>query len=221
MASAEAFLGQLVNLRSLNIKVVGPEEALIFQKLIDPQATPSPDSAIATGDNPLTPLVAAPPSEGNLAPRPAAGSSSKPNLPNIFCPKLEAITTDQVDGPELKALVTKRRELGVPLKSLYISEHDEVSKKDEKWLRANLEEVQFFEPSDSEDEYDDIEVVLDEEGWTDEESGSGSDNDDVSHSEGDDDAVPTDENGEPLISPLARHMRRGRGRGPMGRHDLD
>ncbi|KAF8908889.1 hypothetical protein CPB84DRAFT_1724676 [Gymnopilus junonius] len=203
MASAEALLGQLVNLKSLNIKVVGPEEALIFHKLIDPQATqPPPDSA--------------------AAPQPAAGSSSRSDLARIFCPKLEAFTANQVDGAELRILVTKRRELGAPLKSLYISQFDEISKKDEKWLRANLEEVQFFEPSDSEEEYDDVEVILDEEGWTDEESRSGSEDEDGSHNEGDDDdEIPVDESGEPLISPLARHMRRSRGRGPTGNHDLD
>ncbi|PPQ65841.1 hypothetical protein CVT26_000775 [Gymnopilus dilepis] len=220
MASAEAFLGQLVNLKSLNIKIMGHEEALIFQKLIDPKAAPDPMSAASfTGDSPLTPLVAAPAStQAPLPPSSSSENTSKSKASEAFCPKLETLTTNEVEFDEIKALILKRKEIGIPIKSLFVSQLDGITKKEEKWLRENLEELEFFEPSDSDEDFEDedIEIVLDDDPWI---QGTGLSED--SESEGDEEDMTVDETGEPLISPLARHLRRGRGRGPTGNHDLD
>ncbi|KDR82760.1 hypothetical protein GALMADRAFT_57896 [Galerina marginata CBS 339.88] len=191
VASVEAFLGQLGKLKSMNLKVMGEEEATIFQKLINPYASrPSATS-----------------------PTPTAGG-----LPAFFCPQLEAITTNQINGSQLKDLVTARQKFGVPLKRVFMSHYDHITKKEEKWLRANVEELDFFEPSDS-DEDEDIELIIEH----DEDGLGGSDDESESESGGEDDGEepPRDENGEPLISPLARHMRRGRGRRAAGGADLD
>ncbi|KAF8964373.1 hypothetical protein BDZ97DRAFT_1700473 [Flammula alnicola] len=190
VATVEAFLGQLGKLKSFNLKVVGAEEAVIFQKLIDPAATP------------ITPAP------GVLGP-----------LPSIFCPALESITTNEVTGAQVKELVIARRKLGAPLKRVFMSHNDLVTKKEEKWLRENVEELDFFEPSDSEDEVDE-EVMLS--GYGNGDNGHEDDDDDEDEEEDDDDDVGDDghDHGPPLLSPLARHLGRGRGRRHHGM-DLD
>ncbi|KAJ3509523.1 hypothetical protein NLJ89_g5178 [Agrocybe chaxingu] len=176
VASVEGLLGQLKALKSFNLKVVGQEEHVIFQKLMDTGAG-RPSNATSESDS------------GRFG-----------ELPKLFCPLLESITTTEVPGEEIKRLVAARRTLGVPLKKVLMSETDHISKKDEKWIRAHVDELDFFEPSDSEDEELELEVLDDE----DEDSGD---------EDGDDDGGE-----EPFPSPFAQHLGRGR---RSGGPDLD
>jgi len=218
VSTVEAFLGQLGKLKALNLKIVGAEESVIFRKLIDPKATLesiiSPTTpGFASGQAPLTPLVAAPVSEQPTLPSVAPAT---PVLPTVFCPQLESLTTNEVEGSDIKELIIARRALGAaPLKRVLMSHHDHISKKDEKWIRENVEELDFYEPSDSDEDIDDFDI--EEVDMDTDEDGDGSDDDGD-----DDDDVLRDEHGEPLLSPLARHLRRGRGRrAPGGAGGLD
>ncbi|KAF5315274.1 hypothetical protein D9619_007196 [Psilocybe cf. subviscida] len=183
VASVEAIYSQLTKLVSLNIKVVGPEESVFFEKLIKPEAgrpTSGESSSSAAG---------------------SSGSSQLAALPSVFCPQLVNVTTNQVTGGMLRNLVEARKAAGVPLKRISMSHDDPVTREEEKWLRANVEELDFFEPSDSEDELSDGILYGDD---LEEES---------SDEDGDDHADEVDEDGDALMSPLARHLgprRRGR-----------
>ncbi|KAF8073848.1 hypothetical protein FPV67DRAFT_1479533 [Lyophyllum atratum] len=78
-------------------------------------------------------------------------------LPNkIYCPNLHTITTTGIDGADMRAFIEARKAAGVPIKRVMMSEEDDIEDKDEKWLRAHVEELDFFEPSDSEEEYVDL-----------------------------------------------------------------
>ncbi|KAF9483450.1 hypothetical protein BDN70DRAFT_851506 [Pholiota conissans] len=177
VASAHAFLDQLVILKSFNLKVT----------IVAAQALAAGAATSAT----------------------ASGSSSGPlSSPTLFCPKLETLTTNAVDGYRLKQLVETRKKLGAPIKRIFMSYNDRVSEKEEKWLRDNLEELEFFEPSDSEEEvevYGEEDDDDDSEDWetdSDAEGGDGGDG----REDGEDGDEP------PLISPLARHLGRRRRR---------
>ena len=101
----------------------------------------------------------------------------------------------------------------MPLTRVFMSNMDRVTAKEERWLRANLAELEFFEPSDSEDEvevYDPEMFDPDEDEWVDEDEDPDADG---AEGEGDDDDEP------PMISPLARHL--GRGARRRGRMDVD
>ncbi|KAH9480372.1 hypothetical protein JR316_0006970 [Psilocybe cubensis] len=195
VASVEVFLSQLTKLKALNLKVVGVEEEVFFNKLLVPNARGPSSSSQAS----------------------AAGSSTAPALPSVFLPQLKSITTNGVSGARLKNLVIARRDRGVPLTSVIISEQDSVSKKQEKWLRANVKEVEFFVPSDSEEEIDDDELDIIGIEERSEDDVDDDDNDEDGDDQPDD---VVDEDGQPLFSPLARHLRRGRG-GRAGGGGLD
>ncbi|KAF8195454.1 hypothetical protein BJ912DRAFT_1040399 [Pholiota molesta] len=131
VAAAHAFLDQLGNLKSLNLK-----------KLIDPSATSAPFDRDADPEEIAAYQAAAAQAAALSA---ASGSGSENNAHD-----------DSVDGFRLKQLVEARKKLGAPLKRVFMSHHDRVTEKEEKWLRANLEELEFFEPSDSEEEVEDF-----------------------------------------------------------------
>lgn len=180
VASVEAIYTQLTKLVSLNLKVVGAEEQVFFEKLVDPSfgRPTSGESSSNAADS--------------------SSASRLPALPSVFCPQLVNVTTNSVDGSLLRKLVEARKAAGVPLKRISMSHDDRVTREEEKWLRANVEQLDFFEPSDSEEDvlYDDD---LEEE---------------FSDEDGDDHADYLDEDGDILMSPLARHLgprRRGRG----------
>jgi hypothetical protein len=80
----EVLLSQLVSLKSLNLKLYGSEEEVIYDKLVDPRA--------------LTAI------------------SPRADIPKVFCPKLEEITTMGLNGKNMKALIIARRDAGAPLK---------------------------------------------------------------------------------------------------------
>ncbi|KAG6836683.1 hypothetical protein H0H93_004973 [Arthromyces matolae] len=91
-----------------------------------------------------------------LFPSPPSGASSSSSAARrIFCPNLYMITTSGIPGEEMRAFVEARASAGVPIKRVMMSEEDDVDERDAIWLRAHVEELDFFEPSDSEEEFDD------------------------------------------------------------------
>lgn len=199
VACADLFLDQLANLKSLNIKLVGDEEDVLFEKLVDPTRTVP--WHVRAGDN----------AEGGPVAAAAAAAGFK--LPAVFCAKLDTLTTNEADGARVQELVAARKAAGAPLARVFMSNMDRVTAKEERWLRANLAELEFFEPSDSEDEVE----VYDEDGdeWeTDDDA-------DLDADGAEDEDEDDDEDGDepPLISPLARHL--GRGARRRGRMDVD
>lgn len=91
-------------------------------------------------------------------------SASSTASPKPYCPNLHMITTRGIDGPTMRAFVEARRAAGFPVKQIMMSEGDEIGLKDEKWLRAHVEELDFFEPSDSEEELTEEEIIIIESG---------------------------------------------------------
>lgn len=71
----------------------------------------------------------------------------------LYCPNLHTIITTGIEGARVKAFVEARRAAGVPIKKVLMSEEDAIDEKEENWLRAHVDELEFFEPSDSEEEY--------------------------------------------------------------------
>lgn len=83
----------------------------------------------------------------------------------VFCPLLETLTTTGVNGKAMSAWIEQRTECGFPIKRLFMNDEDEVLSKDQEFLKAQVEEFDFFEGSDD-DEIDDIEMEDDEEDET-------------------------------------------------------
>ncbi|KAJ6508861.1 hypothetical protein C8R45DRAFT_969070 [Mycena sanguinolenta] len=75
-----------------------------------------------------------------------------------YCPKLESLRIEGIEGVVLKDLVMARKEAGAPFKQVFLGNLDVLSKKDEQWLRANVEQFDFFDPSDDEEEEEAVEV---------------------------------------------------------------
>ena len=154
--SAEALLGQLVKLKSLNIKTKRKvEEKIIVKKLAYPYAGRSSMEPPAPGIDPNTN------SEGyqqqdQQNPATAMFSSNAP-LPALFCPRLESLITYGVPGKEIKELLCARLKLGVPLKRVSMSQADALSIKEGCWIREHVEEFKLLEPPDSEDDFDEDE----------------------------------------------------------------
>lgn len=73
-----------------------------------------------------------------------------------YCPKLESLRIEGISGASVQKLVITRKEAGAPLTQVFIGSLDAVSKKEESWFRANVDQFDFFEPSD--DEQDAVEV---------------------------------------------------------------
>ncbi|KAF8817030.1 hypothetical protein BYT27DRAFT_7204821 [Phlegmacium glaucopus] len=196
VATVEAMLQQLTDLKALDLKCFGSEERVIFRKLIDPSAGRKKRGETKIDAQPL---------------------------PKIFCPALETLTVSLVSGHRVKTLVMARKIAGVPLKTLRLSYDDGITVKTAEWLRQNTEVLEFFEPSDSEDE---VEVDLDENGGDDDddddddddESDESDEEDEDEESEGEDDDLTLGPDGAPLLSPVAQHLSRRIGR---GRSDLD
>ncbi|KAG6856529.1 hypothetical protein H0H87_003454 [Tephrocybe sp. NHM501043] len=85
--------------------------------------------------------------------KPITGGPSSSH-PKVYCPALYSITTTGVTGPEMRTFVESRKVAGAPLRRVMMSEDDEIDEKDVIWLRSQVEELEFFEPSDSEEEFD-------------------------------------------------------------------
>jgi hypothetical protein len=142
--SAEAMLGQLGKLKSLNIKTKGKlEEKLIFQKLADPYA-----GRVTMGPPKINDISKAEAHQQQEQRGPTAATlHTNAPLPALFCPRLEGVTTNGVPGKEIKQLLRARRKLGVPLKRVSMSQEDPLSTKEERWIREHVEEFDLFVPN--------------------------------------------------------------------------
>ncbi|KAL1748014.1 hypothetical protein HDZ31DRAFT_30665 [Schizophyllum fasciatum] len=83
-------------------------------------------------------------------PRPGAAQGDGEEKAAMFCPRLEKLVTQGIDGHAMKAMVQARQAAGAPLKHLSFSDDDDVDLLDEKWLREHVETLDFYEPSDDE-----------------------------------------------------------------------
>ncbi|KAF9527600.1 hypothetical protein CPB83DRAFT_856071 [Crepidotus variabilis] len=178
-AAAEVMLSQLNNLKSLTLKTIAGDERMIFQKLIRPAAyrRPPPDSSV----------------EMLCDPAPSELLKPEDQLPKMFCPALEEVTTVYVDSNDLKDLVAKRKELGTPLKRIRMGRSDDFSYENLEWLKKNVDDFGFHVPSDSEDEVEE-EWLTDDEDEDDEgdDSDGHSDEDDEDDDYDNDDGHPTE-----------------------------
>lgn len=77
----------------------------------------------------------------------------------IYCPQLHTVTLTGVDGKEIRELVEARKAAGHPLKKVFMCTEDDITSSDEKWLRKNLESLEYFDASDD-SEYADSVVSL-------------------------------------------------------------
>lgn len=94
-------------------------------------------------------------------------STTQTTSTSLYCPNLVAITTNGIDGKTMRNFVEARRAAGAPIKKVFMSEEDQISERDEEWLTKHTETFKFFEPSDSEDEVEVLE--LDDDAMEDEE----------------------------------------------------
>ena len=117
-----------------------------------------------------------------------------------MCPRLTTFSVAGVDGSDLKDLVQTRKEKGYPLTEMFVDKEAFMDKEDMKWLRENLEVLDFFEGSeDGFDEGSVMEVDLDDEDDLDdfEYEGGVFDHDNPWDDEdGDDDHVESEEEGD-------------------------
>ena len=183
IATIEAMLKQLTNLKVFELNCFGSEELVIFKKLIDPMA-----GRKKQGETQINAVAQ--------------------TLPKIFCPLLETFTVTSVSESRIKSLVMARKTAGAPLKTLRLSYDDCISMKTQEWLRNHVEVLEFFEASDSEEE---VEVDMDEDNGEegDEDDEEEEDDDDAeSDSEEDEDEDPTlTLHGVP-ITPITLYLRR-------------
>ena len=180
MATIEAMLKQLANLKVFELNCFGTEELVIFKKLIDP-----------------------------MAGRKKQGETTQINavsqtLPKIFCPLLETFTVTSVSESRIKSLVMARKLAGAPLKTLRLSYDDCISVKTQEWLRNHVEMLEFFEASDTEEE---VEVDMDEDDGEDDEDEDDDDGSDDEENEDEDEDLTLGPNGVP-ITPITQYLRR-------------
>ena len=191
IATVEAMLKQLTNLKVFELNCFGPEELMIFKKLIDPMA-----GRKKQGETQINAVAQ--------------------TLPRIFCPLLETFTVTSVGGSKIKSLVMARKIAGAPLKTLRLSYDDCISTKTQEWLKNHVEVLEFFESSDTEEE---VEVDLDEDNGNDDDDDDDdddrSDSEEEEEEEEDEDEDPTlGPRGVP-ITPITQYLRRS------GRSNLD
>ncbi|KAK0188017.1 hypothetical protein F5146DRAFT_1061624 [Armillaria mellea] len=74
----------------------------------------------------------------------------------VLCPNLHTVTTTGISGKKMRSFVEARKRVDAPISKVLMSERDDIDEKDEKWLSGHLEEFEFFEPSDSEEEPDEL-----------------------------------------------------------------
>lgn len=74
----------------------------------------------------------------------------------VLCPNLHTVTTTGISGKKMRSFVEARKRVDAPISKVLMSERDDVEEKDEKWLSGHLEEFDFFEPSDSEEELEEL-----------------------------------------------------------------
>jgi hypothetical protein len=95
-------------------------------------------------------------------------ASATPVDPVSFLPKLEVFSASGLTGPQVIFFVTRRRQMGVPLKEVWLDDDTVLEQDEEEWLKANLDHFSYFEDSDVEDDDDEEELfidVLDDDGF--------------------------------------------------------
>ncbi|KIJ61105.1 hypothetical protein HYDPIDRAFT_42886 [Hydnomerulius pinastri MD-312] len=90
-----------------------------------------------------------------------------PEHGDIWLPRLNVLSVSGAQGDKIREVVQKRKDAGVPLKSLYLEESCEVEDTDVEWLKDNLETFDFFEGSDDEDVVDMVDGIEDADEWSD------------------------------------------------------
>ncbi|KAF8208897.1 hypothetical protein K438DRAFT_1813101 [Mycena galopus ATCC 62051] len=78
-----------------------------------------------------------------------------------YCPKLESLKIEGIDGDVLKELVTMRKAAGAPLTQVFLGRMDMLTKTVENWFRANVDQFDYFDPSDDEEEAVDLDDPMD------------------------------------------------------------
>jgi len=73
-----------------------------------------------------------------------------------YCPTLESIATVGITGRRMKQFIEAKKEAGVPVQRVMMSEYDDIDDRSEKWLKRNTKEFVLFDPSDSEEEVFDV-----------------------------------------------------------------
>lgn len=82
------------------------------------------------------------------------------SIPSLktYCPNLNSIWTSGITGEQMKKLIDTRKAAGVPIKRVFMSSQDTPSARDEKWIKDHVESLEYFDPSDSEEEFTEVEV---------------------------------------------------------------
>jgi hypothetical protein len=117
---------------------------------------------ISTCEDDDFPMPSPPESEWTVAAtRPLAiGDSSTAVQPAPFLPKLENLYLSGLTGTQVKFFVQRRKDMGVPLKELWLDEDSELLPEEEEWLRANVDKFDYFELSDMDTDDDDDEEMF-------------------------------------------------------------
>ena len=85
-------------------------------------------------------------------------SGAKDETGGCYLPKLETLTTSNISGEEMCALLRKRK--AVPIKHLLMDSGSDVDIDEEAWLCRHVETFEFFEGSDDEDDEDDDDPIV-------------------------------------------------------------
>ncbi|KAF8432724.1 hypothetical protein L210DRAFT_3557708, partial [Boletus edulis BED1] len=75
-----------------------------------------------------------------------------PGRGGMWLPRLTTLYVSGTSGSALREVVSVRKEVGVPLGSLYVEEGCDVHEEDVAWLKDNVETFEFFEKRDDEKE---------------------------------------------------------------------
>ncbi|KAF8432693.1 hypothetical protein L210DRAFT_3557599 [Boletus edulis BED1] len=71
-----------------------------------------------------------------------------PGRGGIWLPRLTTLYVSGTSGSALREVVSKRKEVGVPLDSLYVEEDCDMHDEDVAWLKENVEMFEFFKERD-------------------------------------------------------------------------
>ncbi|KAF8432676.1 hypothetical protein L210DRAFT_3557562, partial [Boletus edulis BED1] len=71
-----------------------------------------------------------------------------PGRSGIWLPRLTTLYVSGTSGSALREVVSKRKEVGVPLDSLYVEEDCDMHDEDVAWLKENVEMFEFFKERD-------------------------------------------------------------------------
>jgi F-box-like len=77
-----------------------------------------------------------------------------------YCPNLHTIWTTGIHGRQMKTFIEMRRVAGMPIKRVGMSQQDEIGEREESWIKDHVETLEFFEPSDSEEDVMDVDIDM-------------------------------------------------------------